>query len=247
MRHLAIILISGLLITAGCSVYPSDRESHYDRVSREIEQLKAASEIGDNIKIVVNFLSITAEERFSIDALWRYADENIVVANRPAVYKRSGLRIGLAGETFSARLNILKEQDRSSKETELFLVLADRSSGYIFIGRQIAVPRFYYRSRWYTSVGYDFQQAGRSLEVAVRKLPSGMIDIELTPVFSEFLNDGGDLRLTELSTRVSVLPGQTLVIGGGDSTGENIASALFGYSKSGRHSQTLMTVTPYVN
>ena len=119
-------------------------------------------------------------------------------------------------------------------------------TGYINVGKEILVPRFYYFGRWYSSVGYEFRQAGRSLKVTARKLPSGLIDMELTPVFSKFLNDGGDLELTELSTRVTTLPGQTLVIGGGDTTEENVATALFSYSKQSEKKQTLVTVTPYI-
>ena len=125
-------------------------------------------------------------------------------------------------------------------------MLADGSTGYINVGREISVPRFYYFGRWYSSVGYEFRQAGKSLKVTARKLPSGLIDMELTPVFSNFLNDGGDLELTELSTRVTALPGQTLVIGGGDTTEENVATALFSYSKHSEKKQTLVTVTPHL-
>jgi hypothetical protein len=70
--------------------------------------------------------------------------------------------------------------------------------------------------------------------------------MELTPVFSRFLSNGGNLELTELSTRVSVHPGQTLVIGGGDTAEENIGTALLSYSRYGEKKRTLITVTPYV-
>ena len=68
--------------------------------------------------------------------------------------------------------------------------------------------------------------------------------MELTPVFSKFLSNGGNLGLTELSTRVTARSGQTLVIGGGDTGGENVAAALLAYSKMGEKKQTLITVTP---
>ena len=58
--------------------------------------------------------------------------------------------------------------------------------------------------------------------------------------------DGGNLELTELSTRVTASPGQRLVIGGGDRSGENVATALLSYSKLGEKKQTLITVTPHV-
>jgi hypothetical protein len=237
------------LLFAGCETSQESSDSHYDQVSREIERLKAESErsasIGDNIKVTVNLLTTSVEDFFAIDSLFRYVNRNVAVAKRPQVYARSGLRIGLAGENFRARLNITKQQLKSSEETELFLVLADGATGYINIGREIAVPRFFYYGRWYRGVEYEFRQAGRSLQVTARRLPSGLIEMELTPVFSKFLSNGGDLELTELSTKVMARSGQTLVIGGGDTAGENVATALLGYSKMGEKKQTLITVTPY--
>ena len=69
--------------------------------------------------------------------------------------------------------------------------------------------------------------------------------MELTPVFSQFLSNNGDLELTELSTRVTAHSGQTLVIGGGDTMRENVATALLGYSKTNEKKQALITVTPH--
>jgi hypothetical protein len=237
-------------LIAGCQVTQTPTESEYDRVSREIEQIRAKSEaaaaIGSNIKVVVNMLSTDASERLAIDSIWQYVDKNVAIIKRPEVYNNSGLQIGIGNENFKVRLDITKQQLKSSEDIELFVVLADGSTGYINVGTEIAVPRFFYHGRWYSSVGYDFRQAGRSLKVTARKLPSGLIDMELTPVFSKFLSDGGDLELTELSTRVTARPGQTLVIGGGNTAEENVASALLSYDKYGQKKQTLITVTPHL-
>ncbi|MHC4069949.1 MAG: hypothetical protein ACYS18_07260 [Planctomycetota bacterium] len=243
-------IVAVFVLLAGCEGPESSSDSHYEQVSREMERLKAESEAaaqtGDNIKVVVTMLSTGVDERFAIDTLWRYADENIAIVKRPEDFSRSGLRIGVGGENFKAGLEITKEQLKSSEESELFIVLADGSSGYINIGREIYVPRFYYFGRWYAGVDYEFRQAGRSLKVTARRLPSGQIDMELTPVFSRFLSDGGDLELTELSTRVIAEAGQSLVIGGGGSSEEDVATALLSYGKYGEKKQTLVTVTPYV-
>ena len=185
-------------------------------------------------------------DRFAIDSMWRYADRNITIAKRPDLYTKSGLKIGVAGKNFKVQLDIVKQQLKSSEETELFIVLADGANGYINIGEEIYVPRFYYLGRWYNVIDYQFRQAGRSLKVTAKRLPSGLIRIELTPVFSKFLTDDGDLELTELSTTVTARSGQTLVIGGGDTDEENVAKALFSYDKQGRKKQTLITVTPHI-
>lgn len=113
----------------------------------------------------------------------------------------------MAGDNFNARLDITKQKLTSSEESTLFLVLADGTTGYIHIGREIVVPHFVYMGRRCSGVAYDFRQAGRTLKVTVHKLASGKIDMELTPVFSRFLSDGGDLELTELSTQVTACSG----------------------------------------
>lgn len=234
---------------AGCQTPDTSSESHYEQVSREIEQLKAQSEaasIGEGIKIVVTMLRTDMDDRFAIDSMWRYTDNNIAIVKRPEIFAKSGLRIGVAGENFKARLDITKQQLKSSQETELFIVLADGTSGYINIGKEIYVPQFYYFGRRYTAVDYQFRQAGRSLKVTARKLSSGLIGMELTPVFSKFLSNAGDLELTELTTSVIAQPGQTLVIGGADTAQNNVASALLSYDKLGQKKQTLITVTPYI-
>ena len=249
MKILPVIILLFALL-AGCRGPEASSESHHDQVAREIKRLKAESEasasIGDNIKIVITMLSVDESDSFAIDSIWRYADENVKIVKRPEIFAASGLKIGVGGENFRARLDIVKQQIKSSEETELFIVLGDGTTGHINIGKEIYVPRFHYIGRWYSSVGYEFRQAGRSLKVTARKLASGLIDMELTPVFSKFLGNGGDLELTELSTRVTARPGQTLVIGGGDTSEATVATALLSYNKYGEKKQTLVTVTPYI-
>jgi hypothetical protein len=249
MNRLSLLILLCSLI-AGCQSQHTPAESEHDRISREIERIKAESEAaaatGHNIKIVVNMLSTDVSDRLAIDSLFKYVDKNVTIIKRPEVYRRSGLEIGIGNDNFMVKLDITKRQLKSFENSELFVVLADGSTGYINVGTEIAVPRFYYHGRWYSSVGYDFRQAGRSVKVTARRLPSGLVDIELTPVFSKFLSDGGELELTELSTRVSARPGQTLVIGGGDTAEENVAAALLSYHKFGQNKQTLITVAPHL-
>ncbi|MHC4152715.1 MAG: hypothetical protein ACYSSP_11555 [Planctomycetota bacterium] len=237
-----------ICLLSGCETSQVSSESDYDRVSSEMDRLKAEAEssgIGDNIKVVINMLSTDAADSFAIDSLFQYVDKNISIAKNPQLMTGSGLTIGVADSNFRAQLNITKTELRFSEETQLLLLLADGTSGYINIGTEIAIPQFYYSNQWYSSAVYDFRRAGRSLKVTARKLPSGLVYMELTPVFSSFLSDGGDLELTELSTTVTVNPSQTLVIGGGDTSTENVATALLAFQQSGRKRKTLITVTPY--
>ncbi|MBL7186863.1 MAG: hypothetical protein ISS70_11120 [Phycisphaerae bacterium] len=111
-------ILCACFFLAGCETSQESSDSHYDRVSREIEQMKAESEkaasIGDNIKIVVNLLTTSVADHFAIDSLLQYVDKNFTITKRPEVYTQSGLQIGVAGENFNARLDITKRQLKSS-------------------------------------------------------------------------------------------------------------------------------------
>jgi len=249
----AAFILSACFLLAGCQSSDTDTssESHYDRVSAKIERLKAESQAaastGSNIKIVVNLLTTDIRDYAAIDSLWRYAKADVHTAGSPDNFAMSGLRIGLAGHAFKVKLGIAKSQIASSEDTELFIVVADGTPGYISIGREVSVPRFYYYGQFYKAIDYEFRRAGRSLKVVARRLPSGLIDMELTPVFSKFLSTGGDMELTELSTRVTARPGQLIVLGKIDRSDESVAAALFSHYDYPRETQTLITVTPYIH
>jgi len=201
---------------------------------------------GQNIRVAVNLLTTSAADYSSIDALFRYVDRNVTVTSQPDAFGTSGLVVGLASEDFRLRLRTVARRMQSYEDTELFVVLADGSTGFINIGTEIAVPRFHYAGRWYSYTDYAFRQAGRSLEVAARIRPDGLIEMRLTPVFTKFLSAGGDLALTELTTTVAAAPGQTIVVGGSETQQDSAAWALLSYRQAGRQTRTLVTVTPYL-
>ena len=251
MRKTCLLILLFVLL-AGCREYAQQPgpQSRFEQISEEIERLRAESQsqvmTGRNIRVDIDMLSTKLSEYSSVDALWRYTHRDSSAVRMGVSASRAGWRVGVGTGDFRARLNIVKEQLQSAEETNLFLVLADGASGYIFVGKEIAVPRFYYYGRWYSAVDYEFRQAGKSLEVTARKLGNGMISMDLVPVFSNFLSDGSTLELTELQTSVLTWPGQQVIIGGNISDNENIATALFSYDKSSERKQTLITVTPHI-
>ncbi|GAX62003.1 succinyl-CoA synthetase, beta subunit [Candidatus Scalindua japonica] len=250
MSKLLITILCSCLLFAGCITSQTSTGSHHERVSRDIAEILAKAEqdasIGENIRVTVNLLTTSVTDSFAVGGLMQRVYGDVTVTSRSEAFAQSGLQISVAGEDFSAQLDIAKQKLKSSQDSELFLVLADGATGSINIGKEITVPRFYYFNRWYSGINYEFRKAGRSLQVTARKLPSGLIEMELTPVFSRFLSDGGDLEMTELTTTVTARPGQVVVIGGDTSSGENVANALLGYRKEGEMKETLITVTPHI-
>ncbi len=247
MTKLALPILAAVLLLAACDTLPRDRGrgDDFDEISREIQRLKGQATPEGNIRIEVTMLTANLSEYTEIDTLWRYVDDHLSIGNRRGRFARSGLKIGLATENFKVRLDIAAENLKESEETQIFLILADGATGYINIGKEIVIPRFYYHRRWYSRIEYEFIQAGRSIQVTAHKLPDGSIKMQLVPVFSKFLNDGGSIELTELATTIIAKPGQTVVIGSLGTSGENVATALLGYQKDRHQKQTLITVTPY--
>ncbi|MBW8002132.1 MAG: type II and III secretion system protein [Planctomycetes bacterium] len=246
-RNLFFVL-AGCFLVLGCeSILEKKSGSHYEHVEYEIEQLrKEGRATGENIRIVVTMLSTNMVESSALNTLWSYTDKKTTIIKSPSVFSRSGLKVGVATKDFRARLDLMKRHLKSSQEIELFIVIADGTEGYISIGEGIFIPRFYYFGKWYSAVDYEFFHAGRSLKVVGKKVRGGAIELELVPVFSRFLNDGGNLELTELSTKVTVKPGQIMVLGGTDNFSNNVESALLGYSESGEKRKTLIAVTAYL-
>jgi hypothetical protein len=250
-----LILIASIVL-GGCesSKRDSSKQSQYDRLSQEIERLKAeaaqqaqsAGPMGTNIRIDVSMLTTRLSDYAAVEVLWKYVDRGLVAATRPAAMGQSGLVIGAANDKFQGQLSAVRRNLKMAEETSLFVVVADGSSGQIDIGTEIAVPGFFYLGRWYGGIGYEFRRAGRSLKVTARRLPSGQIEMQLTPAFSRFLSSGGDMELTELTTTVTAPPGQTIVIGGNTSSGQDVATALFGRRTETEQTQSLLTVTPRI-
>ncbi len=246
MYRIFLFLVFFGVFTGGCEE-AGRRSGHYDEVMGEIERLEKQTAINSlgNIRVEVKMLSTSESEYSGVNMLWRYVDENVILGNR-ANLVQSGVRIGTAGENFEIQAEAFWEKLRQSESVEMFLVLQPGYPGYISIGKEIAVPRFYYFGKWYSYVDYEFSRASKGFEVTAREVSGGMIELELLPVFSNFIGDGGDLRLTELSTKVRVEPGKTVVIGSYSGGSENAGAALLSYQKDNTQMRILITTRAYI-
>jgi len=245
MRNIAIITILGCLLAGGCQNEKQQREDKFERVSAEIEQLKTQASEGQtgNIRVTVRMLTVDESSFAAIESIWRYADTRFVLKRRQDLFPKSGLKVGVSAGDLSVKFKAVAEKSKYSEESEVFLVLADGTSGYIDIGKEIAIPKFYYLNHWYTAAEYQFQKASRGFDVHVRTVRDGdLVNIRLVPVFSRFLNDGGGKRFTELETNITVKPGQQVLIGGGSEESENFSAALLGGSIEKLRSETVIMV-----
>jgi hypothetical protein len=176
-------------------------------------------------------LTVEQSDFSAIDALWQYAEDSFIIYRRPDIFRESGLKVEVSRGGLTAQLAAAIEKVKSAKQVEMFLVVQSGSTGYIDIGKEIAVPQFYYLNRWYKGVEYRFSKAGRRFKVTAKRIPDrNLVNLRITPAFSDFLNDGGDKEFIELTTNITVKPGESILIGGSRSSYEDIASAILGRS-----------------
>jgi Bacterial type II and III secretion system protein len=249
---ISLMLIQTMVFFAGCEETTRSRaDDEFAQIDREIEILKARamqSSGGDNIRIVLDFLRTEESEYSKLQALWQYADENVAITAGKDEFRKSGLRIGLAEGNMALRLDAIQNTMKSSERTQQFIVVANNTTGQINVGTEIATPVFFYRGRRYSTVGYEFRKVGKFLEVTARKLGNGMVEVEVTPVFSGLVSDSGQMnqiRMTELNTKVILANGQSMVIGSTDGQQNNVANALLGVEKNGVRQKNLLVLTAH--
>jgi len=85
--------------------------------------------------------------------------------------------------------------------------------------------------------------SGDNIKIVIRMLSTNQSDHFAVDSLFQYVNK--NVVVTK-HPEVRARSGQTLVIGGGDSSGEDVAKALLGFSKRGVERRTLLTVTPYV-
>lgn len=243
------ILVSGLILV-GCE-NKQQQQSEFEPLSEQIEQVKAPAQTqqtsgveptGD-IKISVTMLIVDERDFAALDSLWQYTTSSFIWIKRPDLFPESGLRVQRAGGDLSIKLTAVSKQARYCRLNEMFLVLADGATGYIDIGTQIAVPQFHYLTRWYKATDYDFKRAGRGFKVTARRIQGrDLVHLRLLPVLSRFLSDGGDKEFTELTTALTVKPGESILVGGSRTSQESLATALLGLSRETRQKDMVILV-----
>jgi hypothetical protein len=264
MRKIAMIIMTACLILSGCEneqkqqPIETPQQSEFERVPEQVEQVKekaqkqeqaqteevTTNEPTGDIKITFRMMTVGEQDFAALDGVWGYTTGSFVLMRRLDIFPESGLRVHMAGGDLTAQLAAVAKKAKYCEESEMFLVLADGATGYINIGTQIAVPRFYYLTRWYEAANYQFRTAGRGFKVTARKIPGrDIVNLQFIPVLSGFLNDGSDKEFTELTTSVTVKPGQSILIGGSRTSRENFSSAFLGL----RQEETLKDTVILVN
>lgn len=199
----------------------------------------------DNVAIEIEKIGLDQRRAMDANLAFRFADENVVVRGGGATARRNGLRVGIAGPNFRARLGASLRRGRRSTTERMFITVLNGHEGQILLGRDTFVETLAYWTPFGRKVLVERQFVGRSLVVRPRILPGGMVEVELWPRFTT-RGRRGAIDVTQLATKVVVRSGQSIVIGGMTSASDDVGSVLFGIGRDRRTSTMTMILTPQI-
>ncbi len=195
----------------------------------------------DNVAIIVEKLDATAASATDLGGSFRARDGDLTVSGGNPLAARNGLQLRLATGSFTGRLGASATRSRASSRDQMFIVVKSGTEGALVMGSDVWVTRLGY----WTPAGYvllaEREFVGRQLAVRPTILPGGQITIELWPRFST--RRGRLIDVTQLATRVTVRDGQSLILGGLNTAGSEVAAALFSASSRERSSTSAIVLT----
>jgi hypothetical protein len=241
------MIAAAFLLAAGCQP-PPEKEDEIGRTMRMIEEAKRGPQpgtpVGNNVYIRVERLTAAEREAAGLAALWKYANGRVTVSGRDGL-GGGGVRLAAAGPEFEAQANAWSRGARSASRTTEEIMVMSGAEGHLWIGRSVMVPVLNIVTESGRTVVLERARVGAALRVRPRTLDDGRIELELQPEFSalEGPEAGRTYAVTALTSRVTVAPGQRLVLGGSQSMREGSAAAgLFGFSSAGDRASTIVTV-----
>lgn len=196
-----------------------------------------------NVTISVDRIAVDETEVRNVAAIWKYADENVVIQGGANV-RRNGIRAGVATRGFAAALQTALEQSRSKKQQRIFITTLSGSTGMISMGGDVFVEVLRYWTPFGESVLLQRAWVGASLVVEPTILPGDKVRVKLYPRFSS--RDGKTIDLTEAATEVILQHGQPLVMSGLEQSTDTAGWALFSRTEEHRTQNVTLIVTPSI-
>jgi len=202
--------------------------------------------LSDNVAIVIEKIETDTRAASGAAVGFVYADDAVAVASPGGkLARRNGIRIGVAGERFQAQLEASLRRSRSTRRQKLFITVLSGHEGTILVGADTYVGRLGYWTREGYRVVAERAFLGRSLAVRPRILSNGLIEVELWPRFTA-RGRRGAIDLTELATKVVVRDGQPMVLGGLNTSGDEVGAVLFGVGRETRTGTMTLILTPKI-
>lgn len=199
----------------------------------------------NNVAIIIEKLGTDARTATAASLAFRYANDTTAIRGGAPMARRNGIRVGVAGRNFRARLGASHRRTRSSTREQVFITCLSGTEGQILMGADVLVQRLGYWGPHGYHVLIERAMVGRSLVVRPTILPGGMVQVTLWPRFTA-RGRRGAIDVTQLATTVVVRDGQSIVIGGMTSGRDDVGTVLFGFSRSSRSSTMTMILTPKI-
>jgi type II secretory pathway component GspD/PulD (secretin) len=251
MSDIRVSILAGTvlaLMVVGCQPAP-EKEDEIQKTMRMIEEAKrgtagASGAQGRNVYVSIERLRVAGEDAAGLGGLWRFASGRVTVSGSDGL-GGGGVRLGLAGPEFEAKLSAYARKTRQASRTTEEIMVAPGAEGFLFVGREVLVPVLRLKTAAGTVEVLQQARVGASLKVLPRILEDGRIELQLSPHFSvvEAGKRGRTVSVTAMTTRVVVKPGERLVLGASSSIDESSAAgALFSFDSRGGRISTLVTV-----
>ena len=257
--------VVGLLVLLGCqvdpSVYQADRSAPPPRLpeTRKKPPPKTAKK-GDirimpkggdftlqspsNVAITIEKIGVDRRSGVDASMAFRYADDTRKIKGGH-VARRNGLRVSIAGDNYKVAFGASARRSRRTTRDSMFIVVQSGTEGFIQMGEDTFVKRLGYWTPFGYRVLVQHAFVGRQLVVRPRILAKGLVEVELWPRFTS-RGKRGAMNVTELATKVVVRDGQSIVIGGMTSGGDDVGAVLFGVGRRERTHNMTMVLTPKI-
>jgi hypothetical protein len=245
-RPLGLLAVFAAL---GCLPPPEEKEDPVAETMRMLKEgertVQSSGGTSPNILVRVERIRVSTEEAAGLAALWRYADGKLAVSGRDGL-AAGGVRLGAAGARFQAELSAWSASAKSVDKTSEEIVVQAGRDGLLWVTRSALVPVLRVASPSGETTVLQNVQVGAQLVVRPAFAEGGRIELELHPAFATARGAKGaeGYSLEALSTRVTLAPGQKLLLGASSAAGQDSAAAgLFGYDERGARSASVILVS----
>ncbi|MDQ7779767.1 MAG: hypothetical protein RDV41_08665 [Planctomycetota bacterium] len=182
-----------------------------------------------------------------ISWVYRGADATVGGGGGP-ILANNGIRIGIARGRLAMGAIAGSSNTHSRQTTTQFVTVLNGQTASLDVGNVYTEPMtIFIMDHRRTVVGtHCFVKAGASLEVRPTIVGDDMLDIEVMPVITSYDRGARRLALQELRTRVRVRDGQSLVIGGQETSQSTFGNTLFSKTSTHSSSQRVVVLTPTI-
>jgi len=254
-RAIIIVLIAVFcIISLGCEGSARKTSAGSDAAHIERSRQRYIDDISKpkgfrNIKIILDNLTAARSEFSAFDDLWSKVDTNPIKPANPSEFKRSGLRAGLAHESFINKMDEIRMTLNDKTRRRDALIVANNESGYMNFAKGLDVSELQYAGRTFSKNDYNFAETARFLNISAERLTGKKSRVWVTPILSRFFKVdtllGGDLDMTDLSFELIVPDGHVIVISAAEVTDNNAAAALLPQDGEFERAETIIVIMPY--